>query len=192
MTLLKRILVEKRAVLVPLVVGLLVNIGVYSLVLYPLKVRSASAADRAAGAAQSVLTADDDVKKARALVTGKSNADQQLTTFHQTVLPANESEARRKTYLRIPTLAGKAHVRVISRSTEHDPTAVRTTHLGLLRTRVVLTGEYEGLRQFVYELETSPEFIIIDSVSIAQVEASKPLTLTVNLSTYYQLGADGS
>ena len=72
------------------------------------------------------------------------------------------------------------------------PTAIRTAHLGLLKTRVVLSGDYEGVRQFVYELEMSPEFVIIDAVSISQTEATKPLTLTVNLSTYYRLGTDGS
>jgi hypothetical protein len=57
---------------------------------------------------------------------------------------------------------------------------------------MVLQGEYESVRQFIYELETAPDFIIIDGMSLAQAEANKPLALTLELSTYYRLGADGT
>ncbi len=54
---------------------------------------------------------------------------------------------------------------------------------------MVLQGEYENIRRFVYELETAPEFVIIDDVTLTQADAAKPLTLTLELSTYYRLGA---
>ena len=54
MTLLQRILREKRPVIMPLFVALLVNIAVYALVVRPLGVRSATAADRAETAAASL------------------------------------------------------------------------------------------------------------------------------------------
>jgi len=34
--------------------------------------------------------------------------------------------------------------------------------------------------------------VIIDDVSLAQTDTSKPLTLQLELSTYYRLGANGS
>jgi len=55
-----------------------------------------------------------------------------------------------------------------------------------------LKGEYQDLRQFIYELESSPEFIIIDDVTLSQPEADKPLVLSLQLSTYYRLAADGA
>ena len=56
----------------------------------------------------------------------------------------------------------------------------------------MLQGDYEGIRRFIYALETAPEFVIIDDVSLAQAEANKPLTLTLELSTYYRLGDNGT
>ena len=53
MIVLKRIFVEKRAVAIPLIVVLLVNVLVYALVVYPLARRAAGAVDHAATAAQS-------------------------------------------------------------------------------------------------------------------------------------------
>ena len=54
MTLLKRILTEKRAVVFPLLFALFVNVAVYALVVYPLNRRAAGAADRAAKAAEAL------------------------------------------------------------------------------------------------------------------------------------------
>ena len=57
---------------------------------------------------------------------------------------------------------------------------------------MVLQGDYESFRQFIYELESAPEFVIIDDVTLAQNDPTKPLTLTLQLSTYYRLGANGN
>ena len=57
MTLLKRIVAEKRALIVPLSVALLINVGVYAIVVYPLEVRSAGAIDRATAAAAALKDA---------------------------------------------------------------------------------------------------------------------------------------
>ena len=59
-------------------------------------------------------------------------------------------------------------------------------------TRIVLEGDYESLRQLLYELETAPEFLIVDDVSVTQSEMNKPLMLTLDVSTYYRLGANGA
>src|SRR5438132_754559 len=87
MTLLKRIVVEKRSLLVPLGVALLINVAVYALVVYPLETKAATASDRARAAAQSLRAAERELAAARALVSGKSHADQELSTFYDKVLP---------------------------------------------------------------------------------------------------------
>lgn len=191
MTLLKRIFVDKRSLVVPLVLALLVNIGVYGLVVYPLGVKSAGAADRATAAGSALKAAERDQVVARALVSGKSHAEQELTTFYNKVLPADLPAARRMTYARLPALARKTDVKYEERRFEVDQ-ATKTAKLGHLRIRMILQGEYEGLRQFIYELETTPEFIIIDDVALSQGEVNRPLTLTLELSTYYRLGANGA
>ena len=57
---------------------------------------------------------------------------------------------------------------------------------------MVLEGDYQAVRQFLYELETTPEFIIVDDVSLTQAEAGKPLSLTIEVSTYYRQGRSGN
>ena len=64
--------------------------------------------------------------------------------------------------------------------------------LGHLKIKMVLQGDYEDLRRFIYALETAPQFVIVDELSLAQNELNKPLTLTLALSTYYRLGGDAT
>ena len=78
MTLLQRVLREKRSIIVPLMVALLANIAVYALVVRPLGVRSATAADRARVAAERLKAAEADRDAARALVVGTTLAQQEL------------------------------------------------------------------------------------------------------------------
>ena len=55
---------------------------------------------------------------------------------------------------------------------------------------MVLQGDYGNIRQFIYELESAPEFVIIDDVTLAESAADEPQTLTINLSTYFQQDAN--
>jgi len=188
MSLLRRIISEKRGAIVPLTLALLVNIGVYVLVVHPLAVKSETTADRAAAAAQSRQAAERDVASAEALVRGKMTADQELMTFYDKVLPSNLDQARLMTYARLPALARKSNMRLTQRQFGTDQELERTSsNLGRLRSQMTLEGGYESVRQFLFELETTPEFIIVDDVSLGQSEANKPVTLTVALSTYYRL-----
>jgi Type II secretion system (T2SS), protein M subtype b len=187
----KRIIVEKRSWMLPLAIAALANVGVYALVVYPLSVKSAGAAGRAAAAASARKAAEQDFAAARALVAGKSRAEQELTTFYQKVLPENLAAAVRLTYTPLPAVARKANVKVVSRRFETQ-IPNRDARLGRLHIFTSLQGDYEALRQFIYDLETAPEFVIIDDVSLAQAEMGKPLTLTLELSTYYPLSAHGN
>jgi hypothetical protein len=191
MTLARRILAEKRPLIVPLVLALLANVAVYALVVRPLKIKSETAADRAASAAGVRQAAERDAAAARALVTGKTRADEELATFYGRVLPPDLAAARRMTYARLPALARKVNVKYDQRTSEAAP-GDRNARLGRLRTHMTLEGDYNGLRQFIYELETTPEFIIIDDVTLSQSDPNKPLTLALELSTYYRQGANGA
>lgn len=191
MTFWKRILVEKRALVIPLALAIVANIGVYALVVYPLGVKSAGAADRAAAASVALKGAERDFAAARALVAGKSQAEQELATFFDKVLPADLTAARRLTYAALPTLARKTNVKY--QQSRYDPEPpLKDARVGRLHIRMGLEGEYESLRQFIYELESAPEFIIIDDVTLTQGETGKPLTFKLELSTYYRLTANGS
>jgi hypothetical protein len=192
MTLWQRVLREHRQYLWPLVAALLINVAVYAFVVYPLGVKSATAVDRAAAAASVREAADRDMAAATALVSGKTAAEQELATFYQKVLPPSLDAARRLTYAKLPALARKANVKFEERRSDIDQQRQKNSRLGRLQTRMVLEGDYESLRQLLYELETTPEFLILDEVSVTQPEANKPLTLTLDVSTYYRLGAGGA
>jgi hypothetical protein len=191
MTLWQRILHEKRALVIPLALGVLLNIGVYALVVYPLGVKSAGAADRAVAATQSLAGAERDFAAARNLVTGKIRAEQELATFYDKVLPADLPSARDLTYATLPALARKTNVRFVDRKVDVEPTK-KDARLGVLKIRTQWQGDYESLRRFIYELESAPAFVIIDDMTLAQNDEAKPLVLTLRLSTYYRLGANGN
>jgi hypothetical protein len=188
-TLLERILHERRSIIVPLLGALLLNILAYALVVRPLGVRSASAADRARTAATNVRTAEREFAAAQALVKGKTVAEQELSTFYDKVLPSDFSAARRLTYATLPALARKANVQYEASHSEVEP--VKNQRLGILRTSMVLQGNYGNVRQFIYDLETAPAFVIIDDVTLAQPDPDKPLAVTLELSTYFRTGLNG-
>lgn len=189
MTLLQRILREKRTIIAPLFVALLVNIAVYALVVRPLGVRSATAAERAQAATTSLKAAEADRDAARALVAGNTLAEQELATFYGKILPADLSAARRMTYAALPALARRASVKYDASRTTIE--VVKNQRIGRLRISMVLEGNYDNVRQFIYELETTPAFVIIDDVTLAQNDPDKPLALSLELSAYYRTGLNG-
>lgn len=189
MTLLQRVLREKRSIIVPLFIGLLANLAAYALVVRPLGVRSATAADRAVVARANLAAAERDLEAARALVAGKTLAEQELSTFYDKVLPADLSAARRMTYASLPALARRANVRYDAGRSVIEP--VKNQRLGRLRISMLLEGDYDDVRQFIYELETTPAFVIIDHVSLAQGDPNEPLALSLELSAYFRTGLNG-
>ena len=189
MTLLQRILREKRPVIATLLLALLANIAVYALVVRPLAVRSATAADRAQAARTGLEAAARDIEAARALVAGKTLAEQELSTFYDKVLPADLSAARRMTYASLPALARRANVRYDASRSSIE--LVKNRRLGRLHISMVLRGDWDSVRQFIYELETTPVFVIIDHVTLAQDDPDGPLALSLELSAYFRTVLNG-
>jgi hypothetical protein len=191
MSLWRRILVEKRAAIIPLVLGVVGNVAAYALWVYPLGVKSAGAANRADTAALSVQAAERDYAAAKALVTGKARAEQALSTFYDKVLPADMGSALRLTYTTLPEIARKANVKFLSRRIDAEPRK-KDSRLGVLKAITQWSCDYSSFRRFIYEVESAPAFVIIDEVSITQTDPAKPLAVRVELSTYYRLADNGS
>jgi len=187
-----RIFLEKRTLLVALGAGVVLDVAGYALIVYPRGVKSRGAAERASVAATSLGAAERDFAGAKALVAGKTRAEQELATFYDKVLPADESQARRQTYTALPNLARKANVKFAERRTDLDPAIPKNSRVGRLQIRMVLSGEWESIRQFIYDVESASEFVIIDDVILAQNDPGKPLTLTLELSTYFRLGPNAN
>lgn len=189
MTLLQRVLREKRSIIAPLMIALLVNILAYVLVVRPLGIRSASAAERAQAASLALAGAERDRNAARDLVAGKTLAEQELKTFYDKVLPPTLSAARQTTYAPLPALARKTNVRYDASRSSIEP--IKDQQLGRLRISMVLEGDYDSVRRFIYELETSPAFVIIDDVTLAQADPNGPLAVSIALSAYYRTATNG-
>ena len=153
--------------------------------------RSAGSADRATTAAQALRAAERERTQAKELVDGKARADEELNSFYQKVLPNDLAAARRMTYSSLPALAKKTNVRYETRRFE-TPDIKDKDRLGRLEIKMVLQGEYADLRKFIYELERAPEFVIIDDVTLTEGNEREALTLRIDLSTYYNVRANGS
>lgn len=200
MPLVRRVATERRVVVLPLAIVILVNILVYAFVVYPLGVKSTGSAEKAAAAAVSRRAAERDEAAARALVTGKAKADEELASFYDKVLPADQTAARRMTFVPIQALARKTNVtfqqsrfdpQEKSKDARDKDPAGTASDLSRLTIRLVLQGDYKDIRSFIYQLESAPEFVIIDSVTLMEGSNNEPQQVTLELSTYYKLRADG-
>lgn len=189
--LVRRAVDEHRGLIVALGLALMANLLAYVLVVRPLEAKSLGAADRAAAAANARRAAERERAQADALVQGKATADQELTSFYQKVLPADMTAARRMTYASLPALARRTGVQYEARTTNIEAVD-RDGRLERMTIRMSLQGDYENLRQFIYALESAPEFVIIDAVTLMESQGNDPLSLTLDLSTYYRVRPNAS
>lgn len=189
--LVRRALAENRGIIVALAVALVVNVLAYFIVVRPLQAKSTGAADRATAAANTLRAAERELTQADALVKGKARADQELDAFYKKVLPSDMTAARRMTYASLPALARKAGVQYEARTTSVEEVD-GSADLERMVIRMVLQGDYDSLRQFIYALESAPEFVIIDDVVLVEGAGDEPLRLTIDLSTYYRVRPNAS
>lgn len=187
--LVRRAIAEHRRLVTVLAAALIANILVYAFVVYPLAQRVANVEQREAQAAQALAAAQREHAQASGTLTGKDLAASELETFYNEVLPADETAARRLTFLRVRMLAEQAGLG----SAQRGQTALeveRDRTLRRLRTQIVLTGSWDDVRTFIYELETAPEFVVIDNVELAEsTVGDADLVVTLDLSTYFRGGA---
>lgn len=201
LSLLTRIAREKRAVLIPLSLGLLVTIGLSAVVVFPLSRRVQSAEGVESAANRALRAAEQDQAAATLVLERKVRAEADLSRFYTRVLPADLSAARRQTYVRLARLARAAELQYQRRREEVQPP--RSVGGGgsdgpapvLTRYEIsmVLRGEYDSVRQFIRDVEASEEFLSIEDVSLAEgAEPGSPIVLTLVMATYYRTGRDGS
>ncbi len=185
--LVRRVMAEHRRLVIPLLIALGVNIVAYAAVVYPLSRRVANVAERDQAAEQALAQARSEHAQASGTLTGKARAATELTTFYNDVLPHDLSGARRLTYLRLSQLARESNLRLESGS--YEPVTERGSTLTRLKIQLVLSGTYGDMRAFIHQLETAPEFVVIDNVELAEGADGGPLGVTLELSTYYRNAA---
>jgi Tfp pilus assembly protein PilO len=191
MTDIRRIVSENRRVVWILAAALIINAALYVLLVYPLSQRVSSEQQQAGEATRQLVAARRAFESARGTVTGKKQADTELATFYRDVLPADLSGARRTMYPRLQQLAAAANLADFRLGFGQDN--VTADKLRKLTATLNLTGDYTNIRRYLHDLETAPEFLVIESVSLTQdAEDEGNLMVTARVSTYYQRGANGN
>jgi Tfp pilus assembly protein PilO len=184
-TLVRRVVAEHRPLVLGLGMAVLINALVYAFVVYPLSERVANVAERERAAEQTLAQAKAAHDQASGTLTGKSRAAAELTTFYQDVLPQDLAGARRLTYLRLARLARESGLDY--RRASYAPVVETGSTLTRLQIQLVLSGTYPDMRNFIYQLETASEFVVIDNVHLAEgADEGGSLVVTLDLSTYFR------
>jgi hypothetical protein len=166
-------------------------VAVYAIVVYPLSKKVAGGEQAAEASSATLGAARRDYAAARATVAGKGQADLELEKFYTDVLPPDVSGARRITFLRIEQLANEAGLR-LERETS-IPQQQRESNLAKFTYTATLSGEYRNIRRFIHDLETAPEFLVLENVQLSQSNTeSRNLNVTVQIATYYRSEGNGA
>ena len=182
----RRVLVDHRRWLVPVGVVLAINLVILIFLVLPLRRTVQSGASLAQASEQSLREAIADLKDAEATRDGQLKASTDLDQFYASVLPSDLSTARRMTHLKLSQLA-RSHA-VDFRGGAATTESLRNSTLERLSVNYALTGDWDDIRQMIYEIETGPDFVVIDNVRLVEGdEANAPLSLTLDLSTYYRV-----
>jgi Tfp pilus assembly protein PilO len=184
-----RVISDHRRWLLPVGIVLAINVAILLIVVLPLRKTVQSGTERADVSTQALRAAMADLKDAEATRDGQSQASKDLDRFYATVLPGDLPTARRITQLKMSQMARAHDVRFESGVMSPEP--VKNSTLERLHVNLALTGDWDDIRELIYELETGPDFIVIDNVQLAEgAEANAPLSLTLDLSTYYRVAGN--
>ena len=189
---LRRVLLERRRPLTILGIALVANVAVYALLVYPLQTRVAAADSHAARAEQGLRSAQRELAAVQAVSSGKEQAETELRTFYEKVLPSNLSAANRATYVSVAQLARECNLRYVRRGAGEVQARQGQGELDQWKIGIVLEGDYANMRQFIHRLENAPYFVVIDELTIEQGRTtSDALVLSLTLSTYYRTSHGG-
>jgi Tfp pilus assembly protein PilO len=186
-----RVVREHRTALLPLAVVLAANIVALVAVLYPLGQRVASNEQRAETAERQRDQAAADFRRAETLRDAQAQATKDLETFYAEVLPSNVGAARRILQLRLQQMAREHGVLYQGSGTTEEE--IRDSSLLRLTMSVRLAGDYDDIRAFLYGLERSNDFVVVDNIKLAEgTEPDAPLAVFLQVSTYYRVAAAGA
>ena len=181
----QRVIAEHRRVVYTLVAGVVVNLLVFALFVYPLQSDVANVEQRTRTAEEALAAAQADYARANGTLTGKDRALKELDTFYGSVLAQDLTGARRLTFARLAQLAAKSQLDFERR--KYEPVVERGSNLTRLKVTMELAGSYGDIRDFIHTIESSPEFVVIDDVGLTEgVQSGDSLRLTLQLSTYFR------
>jgi Tfp pilus assembly protein PilO len=181
-----RVVADHRRWLVPVGIVLVINVIILVAVVMPMRRTAESGTSQAAESVATLNAAIADLKNAEATRDGQSQASKDLERFYGEVLPTNFAAARRMTQLRLAQMARSHNVEFQRGNTNQE--ALRDSPLERLSISCSLSGDWDDIRQLIHEIETGPDFLVIDNVALSEGEsATAPLSLELELSTYYRV-----
>jgi len=181
----QRVLAEHRGAVYVLAAGVVINLLVFAVFVYPLQSDVANVEQRTRTAEEALAAAQADYARANGTLTGKDRALKELDTFYTSVLAKDLTGARRLTFARLAQLAAKSRLDFERRT--YEPVIERGSNLTRLKVTMELAGSYADVRDFIHEIEAAPEFVVIDDVSVSETGPSgDALRLSVQLSTYFR------
>jgi len=187
MSLWRRVLSERRIIVIPLLTALVINLVVIVAVVMPLSRSVVGDESRAQDVKLALASANRMARVASDTKVSQSQADVELKKFYAEVLPTTLGEARELLYVELAKLATEASVEHQSGVFEQED--VEDSQLVRYHTDVALTGEYAGIRRFLYHLETSERFFVVESVKLGQSGqrqgATGSLEVVLRVATYY-------
>lgn len=180
-----RVIADHRRWLIPVGIVLAINVIVLVAVVLPLRRAVQSGSDRAEVSAQALRAARADLREAEATRDGQAQAAGDLDRFYARVLPSDFANARRITHVKLSQLARSHDVSFQSGAASTE--TLRESTLERLHVNLSLAGDWDDIRQLIYEIETGPDFVVIDNVQIGEVSQVNTLSLALDLSTYYRI-----
>lgn len=187
MSLLRRIFLERRAVVIPVTIFLLGNIAYLALVVFPLQQSVAGAKDAQYEATQSVLAARALESRAKSDRASKDRADLELRKFYAEILPKDFRSAIGVATFSLNRFAEQSRVRF--KVGQWDREEVKDSTLNKVVGDVTLVGDYANVRKFLYEVETAQEFIIVESVELStasEMQNDSLLELRLSVVTFFR------
>ncbi len=182
--LVRRVVQEHRRAVMIITGALILNLGLYFFVVRPWNNSVSNIQQRTETAEKARVAAEGEFKRANGTLTGKDRATKELDTFYSMVLAQDMSGARRLTYGRVQRLAQEN--RLAYQGSRYEPVEERGSTLTKLKVNVELTGTYNNLRSFIHAIESAPQFVVIENISLAEGANEDSLRLAMDLSTYYR------
>ena len=181
-----RVIADHRRWVTLVGIVLAIDLAVLFAVVMPMRRSAESGTSQAAASVAALNAAIADLKDAEATRDGQTQASKDLDRFYGEVLPQNFAAARRMTQLKLAQMARSQDVRMQSGTTTAEE--LRNSPLERLSVNFSLEGDWEDIRQLIYQIETGPDFIVIDNVALAEGQsANAPLSLSLEISTYYRV-----
>jgi Tfp pilus assembly protein PilO len=186
----QRIFAERRRVMLPLAVVLVANVAVLGLAVVPMRHAATAAALEADAAAADLVAAHRLEQETAGARASKEHADEDLRRFYSDVLPDDLPDAQKIMNLFVTEAARGAGLEF--QGSRFDWGDVRDSALMRASSRITLRGAYRNIRQFLHDVESAEEFIVVERVELVQqtdeAAAGGGLEVSLVVATYFAAG----